>query len=198
MKENAVDMSTLSRSELVGELLAHDRRFLPDDPLHVADGEPFNGPVIAQQTLLDQKLSAARELILRDLQTRMRGATVMNSPQTLREWLRLYCAGLEHEVFLALYLDAHHALIGTEQLFRGTLTQTSVYPRELVKAALARNAAAVAVAHNHPSGNAEPSRADEFLTQTLKSALSLVDVRFLDHFIVAGEHVVSFAERGLV
>ena len=197
-----MDMSTLSRSELVGELLAHDRRYLPDEiageRLHVADGEPFHGPVIAQQALLDQKLSAARELILRDLQTRMRGAPLMNSPQTLREWLRLYCAGLEHEVFLALYLDAHHALIGTEQLFRGTLTQTSVYPRELVKAALARNAAAVAVAHNHPSGNAEPSRADEFLTQTLKSALSLVDVRFLDHFIVAGEHVVSFAERGLV
>ncbi|MBA4177296.1 MAG: DNA repair protein RadC [Leptothrix sp. (in: Bacteria)] len=202
MKENAVDMSTLSRSELVGELLAHDRRYLPDEiageRLHVADGEPFHGPVIAQQTLLDQKLSVARELILRDLQTRMRGAPVMNSPQTLREWLRLYCASLEHEVFLALYLDAHHALIGTEQLFRGTLTQTSVYPRELVKAALARNAAAVAVAHNHPSGSAEPSRADEFLTQTLKSALGLVDVRFLDHFIVAGDNVVSFAERGLV
>jgi DNA repair protein RadC len=198
MKENAVDMSTLSRSELVGELLAHDRRYLPDEHLHVADGEPFHGPVIAQQTLLDQKLSAARELILRDLQTRMRGAPVMNSPQTLREWLRLYCASLEHEVFLALYLDAHHALIGTEQLFRGTLTQTSVYPRELVKAALARNAAAVAVAHNHPSGNAEPSRADEFLTQTLRSALGLVDVRFLDHFVVAGDQVVSFAERGLV
>ena len=197
-----MDMSTLSRSELVGELLAHDRRYLPDEVpderLHVADGEPFQGPVIAQQTLLDHKLSAARELTLRDLQARMRGAPVMNSPQTLREWLRLYCASLEHEVFLALYLDAHHALIGTEQLFRGTLTQTSVYPRELVKAALARNAAAVAVAHNHPSGNAEPSRADEFLTQTLKSALSLVDVRFLDHFIVAGDHVVSFAERGLV
>ena len=95
--------------------------------------------------------------ILRVLQTRMRGAPVMNSPQTLREWLRLYCASLEHEVFLALYLDAHHALIGTEQLFRGTLTQTSVYPRELVKAALARNAAAGAVAHNHPTGNAAPT-----------------------------------------
>ena len=109
MKENAVDMSTLSRSELVGVLLSHDRRFLSDHRLHVADGEPFNGPVIAQQLLLDQKLSAARELVLRDLQTRMRGAPVMSSPQTLREWLRLYCASLEHEIFLALYLDAHHA-----------------------------------------------------------------------------------------
>lgn len=193
-----MDMSTLSRSDLVAELIAHDRRFHPEDRLHVADGEPLYGPVIAQQTLLDQKLSAARELILRDLHSRMRSGPVMDSPQVLCEWLRLYCASLEHEVFLAIYLDARHALIGTELLFRGTLTQTSVYPRELVKAALACNAAAVAVAHNHPSGSAEPSRADEFLTQTLKSALSVVDVRFLDHFVVAGDQVVSFAQRGLM
>jgi len=101
-------------------------------------------------------------------------------------------------VFLALYLDAQHRLIEAEELFRGTLTQTSVYPRELVKGALARNASALAIAHNHPSGEAEPSRADELLTQTLKSALSLVDVRVIDHFVVAGDRVVSFAERGLV
>ena len=122
----------------------------------------------------------------------------MTTPQVLRDWLRLYCAGLEHEVFLVLYLDASHRLIEPQELFRGTLTQTSVYPRELVKGALERNAAALAVAHNHPSGQAEPSRADEYLTQTLKSALSLVDVRVLDHFIVAGDKVVSFAERGLI
>lgn len=193
-----MDMSTLSRSELVGELLAHDRRYLPDEHLHVADGEPFHGPVIAQQALLDQKLSAARELILRDLQTRMRGAPVMNSPQTLREWLRLYCASLEHEVFLALYLDAHHALLGTEQLFRGTLTQTSVYPRELVKAALARNAAAVAVAHNHPSGNAEPSAADRSVTARIKQALGLVEIRLLDHFVIGDGAPTSMARLGMV
>ncbi|MCH2221655.1 MAG: DNA repair protein RadC, partial [Dechloromonas sp.] len=128
----------------------------------------------------------------------MRCGPLMTSPQVLRDWLRLYCAGLEHEVFLALYLDAQHRLIEVEELFRGTLTQTSVYPRELVKGALARNAAALAVAHNHPSGEAEPSRADELLTQSLKQALSLVDVRVIDHFVVAGDTVVSFAERGLV
>ena len=88
--------------------------------------------------------------------------------------------------------------MGNVELFRGTLTQTSVHPREVVKGALARNAAALAVAHNHPSGEAEPSRADEMLTQTLKSALSLVDVRVIDHFVVAGDRVISFAERGLI
>ena len=101
-------------------------------------------------------------------------------------------------IFLALYLDANHRLIAHEEVFRGTLTQTSVYPRELVKSALARNAAAIAVAHNHPSGQAEPSRADEFLTQTLKSALALVDVRVLDHLVVAGAEVCAFSERGLL
>lgn len=140
----------------------------------------------------------ARELLLRDLREQMHNGPVMNSPQVLRDWLRLYCAGLEHEIFLVLYLDANHRLIEAQELFRGTLTQTSVYPRELVKGALARNAAALAVAHNHPSGQAEPSRADEYLTQTLKSTLSLVDVRVLDHFVVAGDQIVSFSERGLI
>lgn len=193
-----MDMSTLSKTDLVSELLSPCRRHRPDDPLRINDHESFYGPVISEQDLLDHKLGVARELILRDLRAKMRGGPVMESPQAIRDWLRLYCAGLEHEVFLALYLDARHALIEAEQLFRGTLTQTSVYPRELVKAALARNAAAVVVAHNHPSGSADPSRADEYLTQTLKSALGLVDVRFIDHFVVAGDQVVSFAERGLV
>ena len=101
-------------------------------------------------------------------------------------------------MFLVLYFDAQHRLIDADELFRGTLTHTIVYPREVVKGALARNAAALAVAHNHPSGEVEPSRADEMLTQTLKSALSLVDVRVIDHFVVAGDQVISFAERGLV
>jgi DNA repair protein RadC len=111
----------------------------------------------------------------------MQAGPVMESPQVLRDWLRLYCAGLEHEVFIVVYLDARHRLIDAVELFRGTLTQTSVYPREVVKGALTRNAAAVALAHNHPSGVAEPSRADEFLTQNLRAALGLVDVRVLDH-----------------
>jgi DNA repair protein RadC len=148
--------------------------------------------------VLAHRLNVARELLLRDLREQMRKGPLMSSPQVLRDWLRLYCAGLEHEIFLVLYLDASHRLIEAQELFRGTLTQTSVYPRELVKGALARNAAALAVAHNHPSGQAEPSRADEYLTQTLKSTLSLVDVLVLDHFVVAGDQIVSFSERGLI
>ena len=148
--------------------------------------------------LLQHRLGIARELLLRDLRAQMSQGPVMSSPQVLRDWLRLHCAGLEHEVFIALYLNANHRLIAHEEMFRGTLTQTSVYPRELVKGALKHNAAAIAVAHNHPSGQAEPSRADEHLTQALKSALSLVDVRVLDHFVVAGDNVVSMAELGLI
>jgi len=105
---------------------------------------------------------------------------------------------LPHEVFVCLQLDAQHRVIAIEELFRGTLTQTSVYPREVVKAALRVNAATVIFAHNHPSGVAEPSHADEILTRSLKSALALVDVQVLDHFIVAGTRIMSFAERGLL
>jgi DNA repair protein RadC len=101
-------------------------------------------------------------------------------------------------VFVCLWLDAQHRVIAFQEPFRGTLTQTSVYPREIVKAALAANAAAVIFAHNHPSGAAQPSQADELLTRNLKEALALVDVKVLDHFIVAGAHSLSFAERGLL
>ena len=112
--------------------------------------------------------------------------------------LRLRIGWLPHEVFAALFLDAQNRLIDDEELFRGTLTQTSVYPREVVKHALKHNAAALILAHNHPSGVAEPSRADELLTASLKQSLALVDVRVLDHLIVAGNATVSLAERGLV
>jgi DNA repair protein RadC len=112
--------------------------------------------------------------------------------------LRLSLAALPHETFVVLFLDSQHRLLAADELFRGTLAQTSVYPREIVKAALSHNAAAVIFAHNHPSGVAEPSRADELLTQSLKQALALVDIRTLDHFVVAGSRVVSFAERGLL
>jgi DNA repair protein RadC len=120
------------------------------------------------------------------------------SPQAVRDYLRLLLAARTYEVFVGLFLDSQNRLLAAEELFRGTLAQTSVYPREVVKAALARNAAAMIFAHNHPSGVAEPSRADELLTQALKQALALVDVRTLDHFVVAGGRVVSFAERGLI
>lgn len=150
------------------------------------------------ESAIARKLSAARELIQRDLLAQMRERPVFDKPGALGEWLRLHCAGLEHEVFVVIYLDAQHRLIGIEQLFRGTLTQTSVYPREVVKASLAHNAATVVFAHNHPSGSTEPSRADECLTTTLKTALNLVDIRVLDHFIVAGTQHYSFAEHGLI
>lgn len=125
-------------------------------------------------------------------------AAVLNAPGLVREWLTLQLSGLEREVFCVIYLDAQNRLIEFETLFTGTLTQTSVYPREVVKAALARNAAAVMFVHNHPSGCAEPSHADETLTQSLKQALNLVDVKVLDHFIVGSCSVLSFAERGLI
>jgi DNA repair protein RadC len=125
-------------------------------------------------------------------------AISLATPNAVADYLRLRIAGLEHEVFGVLWLDAANRLIDAEELFRGTLTQTSVYPREVVKAALAKNAAAVILYHNHPSGSPEPSRADELLTNTLKAALALVDVRVLDHFVVTVGKVSSFAERGLL
>ena len=135
---------------------------------------------------------------LKILDARMRSAPVLSSPEAVRDYLRLLLHDREHEVFVCVFLDAQHRVIACDELFRGTLAQTSVYPREVVKVALAHNAAAMIFAHNHPSGVAEPSRADELLTQTLKQALALVDVRVLDHFVVAGSALVSFAERGLI
>ena len=135
----------------------------------------------------------------RILEARVRAeAVALNSPSLVREWLALQFSGLEREMFGVLFLDAQNRLIDFEVLFTGTLTQTSVFPREVVKAALARNAAAVMLVHNHPSGCAEPSHADQVLTQALKQALAMVDTKVLDHFIVAGSAVLSFAERGLL
>lgn len=144
-------------------------------------------------------IEAAKELMTRALAESMRVGDCLSDPATVKDYLRLKLAGLPHEVFVVLLLDSQHRLIDSVELFRGTLTQTSVYPREVVKLALARNAAAVVFCHNHPSGSGEPSSADEVLTRSLKSALAMVDVRVLDHFIVAGVLApVSFAERGLV
>jgi DNA repair protein RadC len=148
----------------------------------------------AKRAELQAVLELARRAMAADLSQR----PVFDSPQAVRDYLRLQLGGLEHEVFAALFLDAQHRLIAYEPLFRGTLSQTSVYPREVLKRTLALNAAALILAHNHPSGVAEPSRADEHLTQSLKSALALIDVRVLDHFIVGSQQVLSFAERGLM
>ena len=142
----------------------------------------------------DQTIKVALQI----LDTRMRSGPLLASPTAVRDYLRLSLHDRGHEVFVCIFLDSQHRVIACDELFRGTLAQTRVYPREVVKAALAHNAAAVIFAHNHPSGVAEPSRADELLTQSLKQALALVDIRSLDHFVVAGSAVVSFAERGLL
>lgn len=142
----------------------------------------------------DTLIAAALAVLAR----RIRCGDSLATPSAVRDYLRLLLADREHEVFVVVLLDAQNRVLSCEELFRGTLTQTSVYPREVVKAALAANAGAAIFAHNHPSGCSEPSRADELLTQTLKSALALVDVKVLDHFVVAGAEAMSFAERGLL
>ena len=144
------------------------------------------------------ELAAVVELARRSLSEEAHIRDALASPQAVRDYLRLLLAARPYEVFVGLFLDSQNRLLAADELFRGTLAQTSVYPREVVKAALARNAAAMIFAHNHPSGVAEPSRADELLTQALKQALALVDIRTLDHFVVADGRITSFAERGLL
>lgn len=135
---------------------------------------------------------------LRLLEREARYAPALASPAAVRDYLRLTLSGLPREAFACVWLDAQHRVIRFEELFRGTLTQTSVYPREVVKAALAANAAAVIFAHNHPSGIAEPSMSDQVITEQLVRALALVEVKVLDHFIVGAGALMSFAERGLL
>lgn len=144
------------------------------------------------------QLQAIFEMSRRALAEEMRVRDVLSSPQQVRDYLCLKLGSLTKEVFIVLFLDAQNRVLAQETLFSGTLTQTSVYPREIVKRALHHNAASVILAHNHPSGVAEQSRSDEMLTRELKQALALVDVRVLDHFIVAGNNTLSFAEKGLL
>ena len=144
------------------------------------------------------QFAAAIELARRALREEMKKTAALTSPGAVRDYLRLALSRREEEVFVCMWLDAQHKVIEIEQAFTGTLTQTSVYPREIVKSALARNAAAVIFAHNHPSGVAQPSQSDELLTRNLKEALALIEVKVLDHFIVAGNQAISFAERGLL
>jgi DNA repair protein RadC len=197
--ENAMsNISVMSRAELICELIA------PSHPASVAEAaatyvSPDGLPVVAPcAALVSHKLAVAREILLRDLVHQMRSGPVLDSPALVRAWLKLHCAALEHEVFIVLHLDVRNHLIQDEEMFRGTLTHTSVYPREVVKSALAHNSAALVLAHNHPSGSPEPSVADHALTQALKQALALVDVRVIDHFIVAGDRTLSFAEQSLL
>jgi DNA repair protein RadC len=154
---------------------------------------PFEGPA-PEACSEDEVLGQALQILERRLCT----GAALTSPSAVRDYLRLLLSRREHEVFVTLFLDAQHRVLSSEELFRGSLTQTSVYPREVVKAALKANAAAVILAHNHPSGVAQPSAADELITRQLREALALVDVRVLDHFIIAGTSALSFAERGLL
>jgi len=144
------------------------------------------------------ELMAVLELARRAVAEQLKAREVFGSPDAVKNYLQLQLARRPHEIFAALFLDAQNRLIAMEELFRGTLTQTSVYPREVVLKALHHHAAAVVLAHNHPSGTVQPSRADEALTQTLKATLALVDVRVLDHVIVAPGHALSMAEKGLL
>ena len=144
-------------------------------------------------------ISAAKELFVRALEEDIIIHPIsFNSPNVVKDYLRLVLGGRQQEVFMVLFLDAQHRLIASEEMFHGTLTQTSVYPREVVKRALIHNAAAVMLSHNHPSGLAEPSSADRMLTDALKQALGLVDVRVLDHIVIGEQEALSFAERGLI
>ena len=176
-------------ARLIGEEAAHDVYRGRLAPLFAHSGDEGEH---------HETLRAARELVLRLLQEDLERGDTLSAPDVVREYLRLLFAGEEREVFAILFLDARHRLIAVEKLFFGTLTQTAVYPREVVKMALRWNAAAVILAHNHPSGVAEPSQADKVLTETLKRALDLVDVRVLDHFVVGEKAATSLAERGIV
>jgi DNA repair protein RadC len=144
------------------------------------------------------QLQAVLEMARRALREKLDRGFALSSPQAVRDYLRLKLQDRPHEVFGVVFLDAQNRVLAVEELFRGTLTQTSVYPREVVKRALAHNAAAAIFAHNHPSGIAEPSRSDEALTIALRQALALVDVKVLDHFVIGGGTAMSFAERGLL
>lgn len=144
------------------------------------------------------QLQAIFEMSCRALNEQMQTKDVFSSPQEVQKYLCLKLGSLNREVFMVLFLDAQNRIITSEEMFSGTLTQTSVYPREIVKRALHHNAASVIFAHNHPSGTVEPSSADELLTTELKKALALVDVKVLDHFIVAGNDTLSFAMTGRI
>jgi len=159
------------------------------NPLFTSDATGATRPATP-----DEILDAARTILAR----RIRRGAAISSPRATREFLKLQLTGHGHEVFAILFLDNRHRLIEFVPLFRGTIDGASVYPREVVKEALSRNAAAVILAHNHPSGVAEPSQADELITNRLRDALALIDIRVLDHFVVTGDSIVSFAERGLL
>lgn len=159
-----------------------------------ADLYVFDADGVTRTASAEEILDAARSILAR----RVRRGRALSNPRHTRDFLRLELASRDHEIFAIFFLDNRHRIIEFVPLFRGTIDGASVYPREVVKEALARNAAAVILAHNHPSGVAEPSQADELITRRLREALALIDVRVLDHLVVTGDQIVSFAERGLL
>ncbi|HNP27093.1 MAG TPA: DNA repair protein RadC [Nitrosomonas sp.] len=154
----------------------------------------FPGIGIAKYT----QLQAVLEMSRRTLGEKLEHGNALNTPQLVRDFLYLHLSNKQHEVFMGIFLDAKHHMITAEELFSGTLTQASVYPREVVKRALHHNAAAIIFAHNHPSGTAEPSHADKALTCALTKALDLIDIKVLDHFIIGKNEIMSFAEQNLI
>ncbi len=184
--KSAVELAreTLKRFGSLSALLAADVTALSASP----------GMGVAKSV----QLQAVLEMAQWALRERLDRGPALSSPQAVRDYLRLRLQERPHEVFGVVFLDAQNRVLAVEELFRGTLTQTSIYPREVVKRALAHNAAAAIFAHNHPSGIAEPSRSDEALTVALRQALALIDVRVLDHFVIGGGTAMSFAERGLL
>ena len=184
-------VEVLSDADLLARLVGHRksrRLFLGSFAALLATGDEE----------ANEKCRVAREFFRRLLNEQLEHRCVLSQPNAVRDYLRLHFAGRQFESFVCLFLDAQNRLIAADELFRGTLTQTSVYPREVVKASLLHNAAALILAHNHPSGVAEPSIQDQALTRALVDALAMVDVKVLDHFVVAGPTALSFAERGLL
>ena len=194
-----MNLTMLDREQLEEILLDPPR--VEAQPLQCSDCITLDclpsGPA-ERSTRIRHVLAAAHELLVRSANAALVGRKVLDSPALVKDYFKVHFAGAERETFVVIFLDSQMRVIASEELFAGTLTQTSVYPREVVKRALRHNAGGVIFGHPHPSGQPEPSRADEFLTQTLRSALNLVDVRVLDHMVVAGSQCVSFAERGLL
>lgn len=174
----------------LAELFGLRRRYSGSAQVAAEEAKPYAAP---------DRFLAARELLRRALEETMKDpGEHLSSPEAVKSYLRLFLGGQEYESFVAIWLDAQNRLITSMEMFRGTTTQTSVYPRELVRTGLKLNASAVLFAHNHPSGSVEPSRADEVLTSQLRQALGLVDIKVLDHFIVTDTSILSFAESGLI
>ncbi|MDO8457502.1 MAG: DNA repair protein RadC [Burkholderiaceae bacterium] len=198
-------LAILLRTGIVGKGVLHMAQELLDDTLGFGgisgllnttaeDLKRIKGLGPAKRAELVAVLELARRALAQQLKER----TIFESPNAVKDYLQLHLAVRPYEVFAVLFLDVQNRMLAMEELFRGTLTQTSVYPREVVLRALHHNASAVVLCHNHPSGGVQPSKADESLTQTLKSALALVDVRVLDHIIVATGQALSMAEQGLI